>query len=211
MFQNAFRDKELRRLNTFYYRDLYRVMHDSLRHFTKSIYFKGGKYFDMRPTFRNRNSPKYIWTRSGRWISSVAAATSTSTTAEDQALLRWARRSRDLKPCYFFLWGHSKDFVSLRLYHRIYMRPEDELSLPSQKSIVTCCNGCGRKGKSTWCLPCYKVWTYRARVRYVKKPGDIPIYVQQNASLHSLFYLETALHASGGSITHHQECKQLYL
>jgi len=29
--------------------------------------------------------------------------------------------------------------------------------------------------------------------------------------LHSLFYLETALHVSGGTITHHQECNQLYL
>jgi hypothetical protein len=38
----------------------------------------------------------------------------------------------------------------------------------------------------------------------------ILIYIQQDA-LHSLFYLETALHVSGGSITHHQERKQLYL
>jgi hypothetical protein len=29
--------------------------------------------------------------------------------------------------------------------------------------------------------------------------------------LHSLFYLETALHVSGGTITNHQESKQLYL
>jgi hypothetical protein len=29
--------------------------------------------------------------------------------------------------------------------------------------------------------------------------------------LHSLFYLETALHVSGGTTTHHQESKQLYL
>jgi hypothetical protein len=29
--------------------------------------------------------------------------------------------------------------------------------------------------------------------------------------LHSLFYLETALHVSSGTITHHQEHKQLYL
>jgi hypothetical protein len=29
--------------------------------------------------------------------------------------------------------------------------------------------------------------------------------------LHSLFYLETALHLLGGAITHHQECKQMYL
>ena len=39
----------------------------------------------------------------------------------------------------------------------------------------------------------------------------ILIYIQQDAKLHSLFYLETALHVSGGNITHHQERKQLYL
>ena len=38
-----------------------------------------------------------------------------------------------------------------------------------------------------------------------------PIYIKQDATLHSLFYLETALHVSGGTITHRQECKQLYL
>jgi len=42
-----------------------------------------------------------------------------------------------------------------------------------------------------------------------RKP--ILIYIQQDAKLHSLFYLETVLHVSGGNITHHQECKQLYL
>ena len=31
------------------------------------------------------------------------------------------------------------------------------------------------------------------------------------ATLHSLFYLETALHVSGGTSTHHQERMQLYL
>jgi len=36
-------------------------------------------------------------------------------------------------------------------------------------------------------------------------------YIQQDATLHSLFYLETALHVSRGTITHHQERKQLYL
>jgi hypothetical protein len=29
--------------------------------------------------------------------------------------------------------------------------------------------------------------------------------------LHSLFYLETPLHVSGGTSTHHQKRKQLYL
>jgi len=39
----------------------------------------------------------------------------------------------------------------------------------------------------------------------------IYIYIQQDATLHSLFYLETALDVLGGTITHHQERKQLYL
>jgi hypothetical protein len=37
----------------------------------------------------------------------------------------------------------------------------------------------------------------------------IPIYIQKNATLHRLFYLETTLHVSGGVTTHHQERKQL--
>jgi hypothetical protein len=40
---------------------------------------------------------------------------------------------------------------------------------------------------------------------------NIPIYIQQDATLHSLFYLETVLHISGGTTTHYQERKQLYL
>jgi hypothetical protein len=35
--------------------------------------------------------------------------------------------------------------------------------------------------------------------------------MQQDATLHSLFYLETALHVSDDTTTHHQERKQLYL
>jgi len=41
--------------------------------------------------------------------------------------------------------------------------------------------------------------------------NNILIYIQQDATLHSLFYLETALHVSGDTSTHHQERKQLYL
>ena len=40
---------------------------------------------------------------------------------------------------------------------------------------------------------------------------NILIYIQQDATLHTLFYLETALHVSGGASTHHQERKQLYV
>jgi hypothetical protein len=41
--------------------------------------------------------------------------------------------------------------------------------------------------------------------------STILIYIQQDATLHSLFYLETALHVSGDTTTHYQERKQLYL
>ena len=41
--------------------------------------------------------------------------------------------------------------------------------------------------------------------------NNILIYIQQDATLHSLFHVETTLHVSGGTITHHQERKQLYL
>jgi hypothetical protein len=41
--------------------------------------------------------------------------------------------------------------------------------------------------------------------------NNILIYVQQDATLHSLFYLETALHVLGSITTHRQERKQLYL
>jgi len=41
--------------------------------------------------------------------------------------------------------------------------------------------------------------------------NNILIYIQQDATLHSLFYLKTALHVSGGTTTYHQERKQLHL
>ena len=42
-------------------------------------------------------------------------------------------------------------------------------------------------------------------------PKNILTYIQQDAPLHSLYYLETALHVSGGATTQHQERKQLYV
>jgi len=35
--------------------------------------------------------------------------------------------------------------------------------------------------------------------------------IQRDATLHNLFYLESALHVSDGTSTHHQERIQLYL
>jgi hypothetical protein len=40
---------------------------------------------------------------------------------------------------------------------------------------------------------------------------NILIYIEQDATLYSSFYLETALHVSDGISTHHQERKQLHL
>jgi len=39
------------------------------------------------------------------------------------------------------------------------------------------------------------------------KAKNILIYIEQDATLHSLFHLETALRVSGGTSTHHQERK----
>ena len=41
--------------------------------------------------------------------------------------------------------------------------------------------------------------------------NNILIYIKHDATLHSLFYLETTLHVSGGTTTHHQERKQMYI
>jgi len=40
---------------------------------------------------------------------------------------------------------------------------------------------------------------------------DILIHIQQDATLHSLFYLETTLHVSDSTCTLHRERKQMYL
>jgi hypothetical protein len=53
--------------------------------------------------------------------------------------------------------------------------------------------------------------SYQFNVRGSVHFKNIPIYIQQDATLHSLFYPETALHISVGTTTHHQEHKQLYL
>jgi hypothetical protein len=60
------------------------------------------------------------------------------------------------------------------------------------------------------CLINYKV--NRLFMVAVKHNNSIIlIYIRQDAMLHSLFYLETALHVSSGNSTHHQERIQLYL
>jgi hypothetical protein len=45
----------------------------------------------------------------------------------------------------------------------------------------------------------------------LKENYIVLMYIQQDAILHSIFYLETCLYVSGGTSTHHQERKKLYL
>ena len=55
---------------------------------------------------------------------------------------------------------------------------------------------------------------YRAKTHthtHTSYMSNIPIYIQQDAMLHSLLCLETALRVAGGTTTHHQERIQLYL
>jgi hypothetical protein len=42
-------------------------------------------------------------------------------------------------------------------------------------------------------------------------PKNILIYIQQDATLHSLFYLETAHHVSGATTTQSSGAQKLYL
>jgi hypothetical protein len=57
----------------------------------------------------------------------------------------------------------------------------------------------------------YESFPHKFNVHVSGHPNNIPVHIQQHATLHSLFYLEIALNVSGGTSTRHQECKQLYL
>jgi hypothetical protein len=48
-------------------------------------------------------------------------------------------------------------------------------------------------------------------IYYIGIRLHILIYIKQDETLHCLFYMKTSLHVSGGTTTHHQEGKQLYL
>jgi hypothetical protein len=54
-----------------------------------------------------------------------------------------------------------------------------------------------------------KFYFYNNRFNHISK--FIQIHILRDATLHSLFYLETAVHVPGGTTTYHQERKQLYL
>jgi hypothetical protein len=75
----------------------------------------------------------------------------------------------------------------------------------SKRSTVSCClyAFCKYLDAESWSHE--TTWTNASLQCYSN------IYIQQDAKLYSLLYLETALHVSGGTSTHHQERIQLYL
>ena len=106
---------------------LYRVIHNSVKHFTKSVHLNGEYDFNLRPTYKKETLHVYFYLpralslvgcRQGSRLNKNGANESENTTTEDQALLHWPQGSPDLKPCDFFLWVYVKDYF-YRLYHRM--------------------------------------------------------------------------------------------
>ena len=86
-------------------------------------------------------------------------------------------------------------------------------SLFTNNHIIRCWQHHPANGASVWgtCEQiCTALWSPPPTAQQLSQ-GIILIYVQQDATLHSLFYLETALHVSGCTTTHYQGRKQLYL
>ena len=111
---------------------------------------------------------------------------------------RWAWKAignRLLKPCYLS-WGHHIRKIRTR------KQRTDVGKYSFVNRIIKSWNQLPASLLASF--PC-KLNTFRKRVK------NIHIYIKQDATLHRLFYLETALHVSGGTSTHHQERKQLYL
>jgi hypothetical protein len=72
--------------------------------------------------------------------------------------------------------------------------------------------GYSNRGVAFACTPSIdKVNPYSANVENRGAPNSIPIYIQQDATLHSLFISGNCSTCSGGIFTHHQGRIQLYL
>jgi len=97
---------------------------------------------------------------------------------------------------------HHQEHKQLYLQHLLFVTPLLlSASIVEELELVWVC--CG------WRTILNDVHGFNLHGSVYRK--NILIYIQQDATLHSLFYLKTALHVSGGTITHHQERKQLYL
>jgi len=88
----------------------------------------------------------------------------------------------------------------------------DELITRPEESYRLCCVVvCDLETSRMGAPYIYDISRLRVNVHGSVHCNNILIYIQQDATLHSLFYMETALRVSVGTTTHHQERKQLYL
>jgi len=90
----------------------------------------------------------------------------------------------------------------------------DELITRPEESYRLCCVVVCDLETSRMVAPyiyIYDISHLRVNVHESVHRKNILIYVPQDATLHSLFYLETVLHVSCGTTIDHQERKQLYL
>jgi len=97
----------------------------------------------------------------------------------------------------YILYVHSWHFLASLILYIVYPQWHItwiQLQLPSHSNLTT------------WKKNCTELLNVQKSVHR----NNILIYIQQDATLHSLFYLDTALHVSGGTSTHHQE-RKLYL
>jgi hypothetical protein len=69
----------------------------------------------------------------------------------------------------------------------------------------------GGKGTGKRKEKCFLFKNMRGKTKIEEYERSFLIYIQQDATLHSLFYLKTALHILGGNTIHHQKRKQIYL
>ena len=95
--------------------------------------------------------------------------------------------------------GYKNHYVKL-----FFLLNDDSFTLQIHNSVISPSWACTQLQNLTCSLQ-------RTQKFKESLSSNILIYIQQDATLHSLFYLETALHISGGTTTHHQDRKQLYL
>jgi len=96
--------------------------------------------------------------------------------------------------------------------HSVLIHDADNLIYDQYAVNITCMHilvGCHVAFHIRGCT--LKHFVHQINVHGSVHHNNILIYNHQDATLHSLFYLKSALHVSGGTITHHQERKQMYL
>jgi hypothetical protein len=117
----------------------YRVIHNSLTHFTKSAHLNGGKECNIRHTDGKKNTPSFSWMphKSFYCLTFVTRQTSSPLSVSAHTRRSWSPGPPDLRSCDFSNGVTLSNLSLYRLYHKIYLSCKDESSLPSQKSIVT--------------------------------------------------------------------------